>query len=151
MSATNKRLAKAVRWAGRIISLPIAIFFLVFGLGYFIDTLTTQGWQSAISSAIGNIYDLLGIVATVFTLVGITISWWWLLPAGILLIFAHLLGAISSGLGAVYHVGYFHWSQFRDFWSIPGILNLIAGVLFILSWWLYRKVNTSPPSSSKTL
>jgi len=138
-SINAKTLAKAMRVAGRIISIPIAVFFLILGLGYFIDTLTTQGWQSAISSVIGNIYDVLGVVATVITLVGIIISWWWLLPSGALLIFAYLLSATSSGLGAVYHVGYFHWSQFRDFWSIPNILFLVAGVLFIISWRLSRK------------
>jgi hypothetical protein len=138
-----KTLAKALRWSGRIISLPIAVFFLVFGLGYFIDTLTTQGWQSAINSAIGNIYDILGVIATVITLVGIIISWWWLLPAGILLIFAYLLGAISSGFGAAYHVGYFNVSQFQALWSITNIIYLIAAVLFILSWWLNRKVTNS--------
>ena len=130
----NKRtLAKYLRCIGRIISLPIALFFLVFGLGYFFDTLTTQGWPSAISSAIGNIYDLLGIVATVLTLVGIIISWWWLLPAGILLIFAYVFGAISSGLVAVYHVDFFTWNQFRDFWTLPGIIYLVAGGLFLWS------------------
>jgi hypothetical protein len=131
----TKTLAKATRWAGRIISVPVATFFMVFGIGYFFDSLSTEGWQSAI----GNIYDFLGVVGTVLTLVGIIISWWWLLPAGILLIFAYFLGAISSGLGAVYHVGYFHWTQLRDFWGIPGIIYLITGVLFILSWWLSRK------------
>ena len=134
----TKTLAKTMRWAGRIISLPISVFFLVFGLGYFIDTLTTQGWQSAINSAIGNIYDILGVIATVLTLVGIIISWWWLLPAGILLIFAYLLGATSSVLGAVYHVGYFNWSQFRVIWTIPGIIYVISGILFLLSWWLAK-------------
>ena len=132
-------VAKAMRWTGRILSLPIALFFLVFGLGYFFDTLTTQGWQSAISSAIGNIYDLLGIVATVLTLVGIIISWWWLLPAGILIIFAYFLGATSDGLGAAYHVGYFHWSQFQAFWSITNIIYLVAAILFIMSWRLSKK------------
>lgn len=139
MSASGARLAKAMRWSARIISVPIAVFFLVFGLGYFFDTLTTQGWQSAVDSAVGNIYDILGVVATLLTLVGIIISWWWLLSAGILLIFAYLLGAISSGLGAAYHVGYFHWSQFRGFWTLPDVLYLVAGVLFVLSWWLSRK------------
>ena len=135
----TKTLAKTMRWAGRIISLPVAVFFLAFGLGYFIDTLTTQGWRSAISSAAGNIYDILGVVAMVLALVGIIISWWWLLPAGILLILAYLLGAISSGFGAAYHVGYFNWSQFQALWSITNIIYLSAAVLFIISWQLSRK------------
>ena len=135
----TKTLAKTMRWAGRIISLPVAVFFLVFGLGYFIDTLTTQGWQSAIGSAVSNIYDILGVVATVLTLVGIIISWWWLLPAGILLIFAYLLGAISSGFGAAYHVGYFNWSQFQALWSVTNFIYLSAALLFIISWRLIRE------------
>ena len=132
-----------MRWAGRIISLPVAALFLIFGLGYFIDTLTTQVWQSAIGSAVGNIYDILGVVATVLTLVGIIISWWWLLPAGALIIFSYLLAAINSGLTAVSHTGMLHWSQWADFWSVPGIIYLVAGILFILSWWLTKKTVTN--------
>jgi hypothetical protein len=132
-----------MRWAGRIIALPLATFFFVFSIGDFIDTLTSEGLRHAM-----NIGGLLGVVTIIIIVVGCVISWWWLLPAGAILIFAYLFGAISSGLVAVYHVGYFHWSQFRDFWSIPGILYLIAGMLFILSWRLDRKVivSTSPPS-----
>jgi len=41
-------------------------------------------------------------------------------------------------------IGYFNLSQFRDFWTIPGIIYLVAGVLFILSWWLTRKTVKKP-------
>ena len=145
MSATKQRLAKGMRWAGRMIALPLATFFFVFMIGEFIDSVTTEGLQHAM-----NIGGLLGGVTIILTLVGCIISWWWLLPAGAILIFAYLFGAISSGLSAVYHVGFFNWSQFRDFWSIPGIIYLIAGVLFILSWWLTRKSITTAPPPSQT-
>ena len=140
MSIERATLAKDLRWAGRIISLSVVLFFFIFGLGYFIDTLTTEGLQQAL----GGMDNILGIVSMVLALVGVIISWRWLLPAGILLIFAYLLGAISSGVSAMSRIGYFNLSQFRDFWTIPGIIYLVAGVLFILSWWLTRKTVKKP-------
>jgi hypothetical protein len=130
----NERLTKGLRWAGKIIALPVATFFFVFMIGEFISSVTTEGLQHAIS-----ITGILGCVTTVIALVGCIISWWWLLPAGILLIFAYLFGAISSGLVAVYHVGLFNLSQWSDFWTIPGILYLISGVLFLVSWCISKK------------
>ena len=142
MSIERATLTKVLRWAGRIMSLPVVLFFFIFGLGYFLESITTEGLQNAISGAIGNVYDLLGALAMVLALVGVIISWWWLVPVGIMLIFVYLLGATSGVLGAVSHVGYFNWSQLRTIWSLPGIVYPIAGVLFILSWWLTKKTST---------
>jgi len=141
----NKRLTKGMRWTGRIIALPLAAFLFVFMIGEFIDSVKTEGLQHAMQ-----IGGLLGGMTIMLALVGCIISWWWLLPAGVLLIFAYLFGAISSGLVAVYHVGVFRWGQFGDLWSIPGIIYLVAGVLFLLSWWLTRKTLTTAPSASET-
>jgi hypothetical protein len=138
-SVNNKTVAKVLRWIGRIIALPVMIFFLVFGLGYFIDTLTTEG----LHNAIGGVDDLLGAIITLLALVGVIISWWWLLPAGILLIFAYLLGGLNSGMSAAHHVGFYNWSQFRDFWTVPGIMYLIAGILFIISCWFSKRTTSS--------
>ena len=145
MSVKRERFAEAVKWVARIIALPFAIFFFVFGVGDFVNIVTNEGLQHAI-----NIGGLLGGVTIILALAGCIISWWWLLPAGVLLILAYLFGAISSGLVAVYHVGYFNLGQFRDFWSIPGIIYLVSGALLILSWRLTRKLITSarPPSET---
>jgi hypothetical protein len=135
MSATgNEPLAKLLKWAGRIIALAVAIIFLVFLVAEFVDSMTNGGLQHAIS-----VTGILTVVTTVLALIGSIISWWWLLPAGVLLIFAYLFGGISSGLVAVYHVGVFNLSQWSDFWTIPGILYLIAGVLFLISWCISKK------------
>jgi hypothetical protein len=143
MSENNKRLAKVMRLLGRILSLPVATFFFVFTIGEFIDTVSTEGLQQAM-----NVSGLRMGVTIIIALVGNIISFWWLLPAGAILIFAYLFGVISSGLVAVYHVGSFHLNQFHGFWTIPDILYLIAGVLFILSWLLTRKaITTAPPPS----
>jgi hypothetical protein len=127
-------LAKWLRWAGRIIALPVATFFLVFVIGEFIDSLTMEGLRQATEMG-----GFLGGVTIAIAFTGCIISFWWLLPAGILLIFAYVFGAISSGLVAVYHVDFFTWNQFRDFWTLPGIIYLVAGVLFLWSRRLSRQ------------
>jgi hypothetical protein len=113
-------------------------------VGEFINTVSTEGLQSAM-----NISGLIGGLITIIALIGSIISFWLLLPAGALLLFAYVFGVISSALFAVYHVGYFHWSQLRDFWTIPGILYLISGILFIISWRIAKKTNHPklPPST----
>lgn len=146
MSANNKnRLAKGLRWAGRIIALPLAAFFFVFMIGEFVDAAATEGLQHALE-----IGGLLAGVTIVLALVGVIISWWWLLAAGALLIFAYLFGGISSGLVAVYHVGTLHLGQWRDFWTVPGIFYLASGVLFLASWRISKKTTPSARPLSPT-
>ena len=116
-----------------------ATFFFIFGLGYFIESLATDGLQNAIHGLASNVYDALGVVSTLLALAGVVISWWWLLPAGIFLIFAYFLGAASGVLSAVSHAGYFDWSQLLAIWSMPGIAYPIAGILFLASWWFSKK------------
>ena len=134
LAAGKKRLAKWLRWVGRIIALPVATFFFVFMIGEFIDILTAEGWRHATDMA-----GVFGGVTITVAFIGCIISFWWLLPAGILLIFAYVFGAVSSGLVAVYHVDFFTWNQFRDFWTLPGIIYLVAGVLFLWSRQLTKK------------
>ncbi len=132
-----KTLAKSLRWAGRIIVLPVAVFFLTFAIGELIDTVSSQGVQQAY-----NFGGIVGGITILIAFVGGLISFWWLFPAGVLLIFAYLFGGISSVAVAVYHVGEFHFRQFSDFWTIPNILYLVAGILFLVSMRISRKINT---------
>jgi len=73
--------------------------------------------------------DILVLVSLGIALVGCIVSWWreWL--AGILLVLTSF--ALSSGLALP-------WTWF---WWWLGLLFLIAGVLFLLSWWLTRKAS----------
>jgi hypothetical protein len=132
-----KNAAKVILWAGRIIVLPVLVFFIIFGTGEFIDTLTTKG----IYQAINGIEGFLTGMTLCLALAGVIISWWQPLLAGIILILAYVSGGLSSGLEAVHHVGFIHWSQFRDFWTIPGITYLTAGILFIIAWYLLKKAD----------
>ncbi len=141
MPAKGARIAKALRWAGRIIALPVVAFFFMFMVGDFVSTLARDGLRSAT-----DVGGLMQGITILIALIGCIISWWRLLPAGSLLILAYLFGGISSALVARYHVGMFNYHQFGDFWQIPGIIYLIAGLLFIVSWSLATKArsNTQP-------
>jgi hypothetical protein len=125
----KQNTAKALRWIGRIIGIPVIVFFLVFGLGYFIDTLVKEGLQEAVNGVDGLIMAATILLATA----GIILSWWKLLPAGIILILAYLLGGIGGGWGAAQHVGFYNWQQFRDLWTLPGMVYLVSGILFLIS------------------
>lgn len=122
-------------------TLPPAAFFFVFLVGEFIDTVATEGLQRVFQ-----VGGLLGGVTIVLVLAGCVISWWRLLPAGSLLIFAYFYEAVSSGLVALYYGGRF---QPRDFWSVLGLIYLVSGALFLCSWWLTRKAVPSAPPPSR--
>ena len=139
MSATTRRrLAKGMRWAARIIGLAGTAFYLLcwFAAWSFSDSLILSSAGVIFSSA-----------TLVIALAGCIISWWRLRLAGVLL--------IATSLGLVFNplfirlswTGYYY---IRDYLMFGSPL-LIAGVLFLLSWWLSRKTSSpAPPLSPKS-
>ena len=141
MSSRN-HLARVLTWVGRLIALTVTVGLFVFYVVGTIDTVKAQGLQQALGKT-----GLILVAFTVLVIVGCIVSWWWLLPAGILLIF-YLFFGISSGLVAVYDFGApFQWF---DFYSMPAIVCLISGVLFLVSWWLSKKPSREilPPATT---
>jgi hypothetical protein len=140
---SKTRVAKVLTWVGRIIALSVTVGLFIFYVIGTIDAVKTEGLQQALGKS-----GLILVAFIVLVLVGCVVSWWWLLPAGILLISAYLFFGISSGLVAVYDYGApFQWF---DFYSMPAIVCLVSGVLFLVSWWITRKPNPSalPPSQT---
>ncbi len=131
MSATNRqRLAKGMRWAARVIGLLTAAFSLMFLIG---DTIVRTAMQQG-----GFIEDVLTAMPVVVAVAGCIVSWWRQRLAGTLLVLASF--ALSS-LGSRYY-------GFRGL--VSGFPYLVAGVLFLLSWWLSRKTGSSvAPSTPK--
>jgi hypothetical protein len=122
----NQRKARVMTLAGRIIGLIVAIFMAIMVIG----------------SAAGEIIDdeplpfdvegvTLGII-TIVALAGCIISWWRERLAGILLVLVSIELAVHIGICA----GRNHVLA----WTTLGLPYLIAGALFISSWWLSRKL-----------
>ncbi len=128
MSATKQCVATGMRWAARLIGLGTMAFFLL----AWCLSLMFRGFFAS---------DILFVVSFGFGLAGWIVSWWRELLAGILLILACLVMGSGLGLSGQWRVSNMDWSRL-------GLPFLVAGVLFLLSWWLSRKTNPSalPPS-----
>jgi hypothetical protein len=143
LSATGQqRLAKGLRWAARIIALPVSAFGAMMVVGEGIQSVLTEGF-GPINSALtwGGSFMVLSMVTA---LAGCIISWWRVRLAGILLVLT-FFGLITAGVLAGGPV------DLPERFSLPVILTnmgwasimgspfLVAGVLFLLSWWLSSK------------
>lgn len=128
MSTTAKRrLATGLKWAARIFGLAGVVLYLAFLWG---SGLSSQSWIVVV----GQISFAIGMP---LTLGGLIISWWKVRLAGILLTlsFASPLGLLIYS--AMKNLKY----DFSDlFFGLP---SLIAGGLFLLSWWLSKKARSS--------
>lgn len=82
--------------------------------------------------------DILSLASLGIALAGWIVSWWreWL--AGILLVLAPLPMGSGLGLNGQWRVSDMDWSRL-------GLPLLVAGVLFLLSWWLVRETSPSAP------
>ena len=121
MSATSKqKLAKRMMWAARVIGLLTAAFSLMFLI---VDTIVRMTMQQG-----GFIEDVLKAMPVVVAVAGCIVSWWRQRLAGTLLVLASF--ALSS-LNSRYYNGFLA--------LVSGFPYLVAGVLFLLSWWLTRK------------
>lgn len=118
--AGRQRLAKRMRWVGRIICLVITVFGGTMLIGGAISELLLQGFVT--TSIEGSLLVLIGIVA----LAGCILSWRKDLLASILLVIT------SVGLGI--YIGLFAGHNHFLAWSMLGAPYLIAGLLLFSSW-----------------
>jgi hypothetical protein len=137
MTATNKeRLAKTMRLFARIIGLAIAVFGLIFGMSEAGTHITeTEGFK-VIALYLQSF--LMGSSA-IIALVGCIISWWRVLPAGILLILAGVALPVIVRLPASFRTPSTSEETPVIMALIAGSPFVVAGVLFLWSWWLLRK------------
>ncbi len=155
MSASSKQcLAIGMRWAARVIGASGILWYLF----WLIAGLASPGFFNTYY-----LYGKAGIflgAAAVAALAGFFISWWreWL--AGILLIISWLppLGLVLTGtdlgrylillitsflpiLGEAIIGIQFGLIYYRE-WLVYASAFTVAGLLFLLSWWLSRKINS---------
>jgi hypothetical protein len=129
-------MAKGMRWAARIIGIPVTVFGAAMAIGEGIQSITTEGFGPVNLTFFGGLFIVLSMVAAV---VGCIISWWRLRVAGILLI-ATFLGLIIAGILAGGPADYperfslsFVLGNMRQ-GAIMGSPFIIPGILFLLSW-----------------
>ena len=129
MSSTKQQRTQGIRWAARIIGLVITAFFLVFLIGETIMSIQAEGFKFDVGS--------LFLIVPVIALAGYIVSWWREQLGGSLLI----LASIAFGIFPSMRAG---WSmrELLQGWLMPGSLFCIAGVLFLISWWLSRKTGS---------
>jgi len=124
MSATNNNLfTKLTIWVARVIVLG-ALAYLLFAL------LINLMWRTVLWAS-----DILYLVYLGIALAGCIASWWRPRLAGIILVLISFL--LGSGLGLLSPWGVanvFAWT-----WQL-GLPFLVAGVLFLVSWWFSRNI-----------
>ena len=119
-------LARRMKWAGRLIGLVAAGFFLVFLVGEAISEVLDEGREPLEIAGI-----LLGLLQGL-ALVGVIVSWWRERLAGM------LLAAASIGLGI--HIGVYAGHNHFLAWLMVGLPYLVASVLLLISWRLSRQI-----------
>jgi hypothetical protein len=130
-----------MRWAARIIGIPVTAFGAMMAIGEGVQSVLAEGFGPVNLVFFGGSFIVLSMMSA---LAGCIISWWRVRLAGILLILT-FLELITAGILAGGSV------DLPERFSLPFILAnimqasimgspfLIAGVLFLISWWLSRK------------
>ena len=143
LPATKRyRIAKGLRIAARVIAVPVTLFGAMMAIGEGIQSVLTEGF-GPINSLLtwGGLFIVLSMLVA---LAGCIISWWRVRLAGILLVLTFIVLNIAGILagGPV---------DLPERFSLPVILTnmgwasimgspfLVAGVLFLVSWYLSRK------------
>jgi lipoprotein signal peptidase len=84
-----------------------------------------------------DVESLFIVVPAVIALAGIVVSWWREQLGGSLLILVSIAFGVLPSMGA-------GWSILRALqgWLMLGLPFLVAGVLFLISWWLSRRTGS---------
>ena len=125
METKQERLARRMRWTGRIIGMIAAGFFLVFLVGEAIGEALSEG---------GELIETAGVLLAALSAVALAsciLSFWRERLAGILLVL------VSIGLGI--HIGVYAGHNHFLAWSMVGLPYLVAGGLLLYAWWLEGK------------
>ena len=130
MENGKHRLAKRLRWAGRIIVTAAVAFGGTMLIGETVGEIRHKGW-AAITEATPQDPGVLLAVIGVVALAGCILSWRRERPAGI------LLALTSAALGA--HIGVFAGRNHLLTWIMIGLPYLVAGALLLSSWRLSRE------------
>ena len=145
MPATSEnRLAKGIRWAARIVGgliavMAVAMLFAPLIRGE-VELTEIEGYKAIVVY----LQDIFMCSSAIVVVVGYIVSWWRMLPAGILLVLAGLAVGANFFLPASFRTP---WSQGDPVGAVVvgfvlvGLPFLIAGVLFLSSWWLSRKTS----------
>ena len=130
MESGQRRLAKRMRWAGRVIALVIVLFGAFMFIGEAVSEVLREGWTALFSpvEVVVIALVLIGVVA----LAGCVLSWRRDGLAGILLV------VTAAALGA--HIGVYAGRNHLLAWAMLGLPFLTAGALLISSWRLSRKL-----------
>ena len=125
MENDQYRLARRMRWTGRIIGLVAAGFLLAMLIASAIAEAVLNGLEPITVEGI-----LLGVLGAI-ALAGGILSWWRERLAGMILIL------VSAGLGI--HIGIVAGRNHMLVWALLGLPYLLAGGLLLYSWRLSRK------------
>ena len=142
MSATNKdRLEKVTRWAARILGgimavIAVSMIYVPFGRGE-VELTEIEGYKAIVIY----LQDVFMWLSSIVAVVGYILSWWRVLPAGILLVLAGLAIMVNFFLPASFRTPFSQGEPVEGGFVLVGLPFLVAGVLFLWSWWLSRKTS----------
>lgn len=107
--------AKVMRWAARILSALILLFWGLFIVaGFFGD----EGGASRPLNA----SDYVGLIAMGAWLVGLAVAWRWEFAGGITVLVGFLVAAVAN----------------PNVLALPFLIIPITAALFLASWWMHR-------------
>ena len=124
----EKRSAKVMRWTGRVIGLIVSISWLLIMTASTTHDITDNGLELSGSDVVQG--ALIAVIAAI-ALAGCIFSWRQLRFSALLLVIA------SAGMGI--HIAFNAGRNHFFAWSVSGLPYLIAGVLFLGSWWASRR------------
>ena len=113
------RTVKTFRWIARILSVLIILFWGIFIVGSFLDSIRGGHPSGPLS-----MHDRMGLTLMFAWLLGLALAWRWELAGAALTLAAFLIEAF-----------FINWRVVVGF----GILPPITALLFLLCWWMGRQ------------